>query len=353
MSTIERAIERLKREGAPAPAAEVQPAPQVAAAQPAPEPVIAIAPPAEAIAPPAAPVEIMPPPPPEPTVTAAEFAADDDSASLDAEAESGGQGDALDRLDLDLEMLKSEGMITPHMERSQIAEEYRHIKRPLLQNAFGTPVGGAIEHGNIIMVTSARPSEGKTFTAINLALSIALERDKTVLLVDADVARPSVGKVLKISPGRGLVDYLADGNVNLSDIMRRTNVPKLRILSAGRPHPHSTELLSSARMSELVRELATRYPDRVVIFDSPPLLATSEASVLAQLVGQIVMVVEANKTRRQELKAALELVDSDKYIGLVLNKSRRPFGADYYSYGYGYGYGAYGEDGAGENTTTS
>lgn len=249
-----------------------------------------------------------------------------------------GQEDQQSRIELNSDKLRASGLVTPDEERSQIAEEYRHIKRPLLLNAFGD---GALEasNRNLIMVTSSRPSEGKTFTTVNLALSIALERDRTVLLVDADVARPSVARLLDFPNTAGLVDYLADQNRPLSDLILQTSVPKLRILPAGRRHAHSTELLASETMSRLVRELSQRYPDRVVLFDSPPLLATSEAAVLAGLMGQVVMVVESGKTKREELNEALALLDPKQYIGLVLNKSNKPFGADYY---YG-GYKAYGE----------
>ena len=242
------------------------------------------------------------------------------------------------RIELNFEKLKLAGMVTPDADRSQIAEEFRHIKRPLLLNAFGD---GAIQvpNSNLIMVTSARPSEGKTFTTINLALSIALERDLTVLLVDADVAKPSIARVLNYPGTAGLVDYLADHDRPLSDLILQTSLPKLRILPSGRRHAHSTELLASESMSQLVQELAQRYSDRVVLFDSPPLLATSEASVLAGLMGQVVMVVEANKTKREELNEALTHLNPNQYVGLVLNKSGKPFGADYY---YG-GYQAYGE----------
>ena len=242
------------------------------------------------------------------------------------------------RIELNFERLKQAGMVTPDADRSQIAEEFRHIKRPLLLNAFGD---GAIQapNSNLIMVTSARPSEGKTFTTINLALSIALERDLTVLLVDADVAKPSIARVLNYPGTAGLVDYLADHDRPLSDLILQTSLPKLRILPSGRRHAHSTELLASESMTQLVQELAQRYPDRVVLFDSPPLLATSEASVLAGLMGQVVMVVEANKTKREELNEALTHLNPNQYVGLVLNKSGKPFGADYY---YG-GYQAYGE----------
>ncbi len=242
------------------------------------------------------------------------------------------------RIELDLRKLNAAGLVTPDAERSQIAEEFRHIKRPLLLNAFGDGAFLAANR-NLIMVTSARPSEGKTFTAINLALSIALERDRTVLLVDADVAKPSIARVLDFAATAGLVDYLADHDRQLSDLILQTNIPKLRILPAGRRHAHSTELLASEDMIQLVQEFSQRYPDRVVLFDSPPLLATSEASVLAGLMGQIVMVVEAGKTQREELSDALALLDPKQYIGLVLNKSDKPFGADYY---YG-SYQAYGE----------
>ena len=259
---------------------------------------------------------------------------DDESRQTESQGNEGSQP----RIVLNFEKLKQAGMVTPDAERSQIAEEYRHIKRPLLMNAFGE---GAIHatNSNLIMVTSARPSEGKTFTAINLALSIALERDLTVLLVDADVAKPSIARVLNYPGTAGLVDYLADHDRPLSDLILQTSLPKLRILPSGRRHAHSTELLASESMLQLVKELAQRYPDRVVLFDSPPLLATSEAAVLGGLMGQVVMVVEAGKTKREELNEALTLLNPNQYVGLVLNKSSKPFGADYY---YG-GYQAYSE----------
>jgi protein-tyrosine kinase len=261
-------------------------------------------------------------------------ATDDKSRGAESQGNEGSQP----RIELNFEKLKQAGMVTPDAERSQIAEEYRHIKRPLLMNAFGE---GAIHatNSNLIMVTSARPSEGKTFTAINLAMSIALERDLTVLLVDADVAKPSIARVLNYPGTAGLVDYLADRDRPLSDLILQTSLPKLRILPSGRRHAHSTELLASESMLQLVKELAQRYPDRVVLFDSPPLLATSEAAVLGGLMGQVVMVVEAGKTKREELNEALALLNPNQYVGLVLNKSGKPFGADYY---YG-GYQAYGE----------
>ena len=235
---------------------------------------------------------------------------------------------------LDLVRLKGTGLIIPEAERSQVAEEFRMIKRPLLKNAFGQ--GAAlVENGNLIMVSSGFPNEGKTFTSINLALSIASELDHTVLLIDADVARPAVTSYFGINTGPGLVDYLLGEQPDLSALLIKTDIPKLTLLPAGKRHHHSTELLASESMRNLLEELSVRYPDRVIIFDSPPLLVTTEASVLASLVGQIVIVVESEKTTQTALKEALSLLDPDKSIGLVLNKSRQPFGSEYGTY-YGY-----------------
>jgi exopolysaccharide/PEP-CTERM locus tyrosine autokinase len=245
------------------------------------------------------------------------------------------------RISLDLARLERMGFLTPESGRGQLTEEIRHIKRPLLLNAFQK----GISHGdssNLIMVTSARPGEGKTFTSVNLAMSIAKERGKTVLLVDADVAKPNVSRTLGLpSKLPGLVDYLSDDSLTLADTMLKTNVPNLRVLTSGRTHIHSTELLASEAMRLLVEELSQRYSDRVVIFDSPPMLATTEAAVLAGLVGQIVVVVEAEKTTKQEINEAVGMLDQSKMIGLVLNKARTMFTSDYYGY-YGY-YGSSGE----------
>ena len=248
------------------------------------------------------------------------------------------EGKTSRRLMLDLARLEKMGFLTPETGRNQLAEEMRHIKRPLLLNAFGDQREIGKNNLNLIMVTSSKPGEGKTYTSLNLAMSIAKERDKTVLLVDADVAKPGVTRVLGMESAKGLVDYLLDDALDLPDVMMKTNVPNLRFIPAGKRHIHSTELLTSENMKQLTEELATRYPDRVVIFDSPPLLATSEAAVVAELVGQIVMVVEAEKTSKQEVQEALNQIGEEKVLGLVLNKSRGAFGTDYYGY-----YGNYGE----------
>jgi protein-tyrosine kinase len=184
------------------------------------------------------------------------------------------------------------------------------------------------------MVTSAIAGEGKTFCAINLAISIALERDRTVLLVDADVAKPSVSRALGLHTEGGLMEVLLDRHVDLGDLLWKTDIGALTVLPAGTAHQHATELLASDAMGALLREMAERYHDRIVVFDSPPLLAASEAGALASQVGQIVVVVEAGKTSEAALKHALERIDPQKVTGLLLNKvESAPLEYSYDAYG--------------------
>lgn len=232
-----------------------------------------------------------------------------------------------------LEHLKESGYLTPNTKKSKIAEEYGALKRPLLLNAFGKGVE-PVEYGNIIMVVSAFPGEGKTFTSYNLAISMAMERDITVLLVDTDIVKPGMSKLLGLKNNLGLTEVLLDSSTHVEDYILRTNVDKLSVLPAGSTYMHSTELLASSRMAQLVHDLSNRYSDRIVIFDGPPLLATTEASVLSRLAGQILIVVEAGRTPQIAVNEAVSKLDENKVIGMMLNKSRPGFG----SYGGGYGY---------------
>ena len=237
------------------------------------------------------------------------------------------------RVKLDLAKMRQYGIVTPDQGRTQIAEQFRVIKRPLLTNAFNKGPG-MIRNGNLIMVTSALAGEGKSFCTVNLAMSIAMEMDRTVLLVDADVARPSVPKILGVGTERGLLDILVDENLSLPDVLMKTDIEKLTLLTAGRRHSHSTELLASRNMGELLKELAERYADRVVIFDSPPLLLTSEAHVLASQMGQIVLVVEAETTSQQAVRETLRQIESCDVVNLIYNKARTFSGGEYYGYYY-------------------
>ncbi|WP_317704566.1 XrtA-associated tyrosine autokinase [Methylomarinovum caldicuralii] len=238
------------------------------------------------------------------------------------------------------ERLQERGMLAPDAASGQLVEEYRMIKRPLLMNAFGEGAE-VIPHANLILVTSSLPGEGKTFTAVNLALSIAAERDKTVLLVDADVIKPATSRLFDAHERPGLIDVL-EREKPLADVLLRTDIPKLTLLPAGRQHSHATELLASEEMQRLAREISQRYPDRVVIFDSPPLLATTQASVLATHVGQVVLVVEAESTPQYIVKEAADMLNTCEVVGCVLNKTQQGFGLGYYAY-YGYKYYNYGE----------
>jgi receptor protein-tyrosine kinase len=241
------------------------------------------------------------------------------------------------RTTLDLAQLASAGMVTPDAPRTQIADEFRVVKRPLLANAQRKSAG-APANANMIMVTSALAAEGKTFTAVNLAMSMAMELDSTVLLVDADVANPTLPKVLRFPAAKGLMDVLTDQTIGLRDVLLRTNVPKLAILPAGTAHRRATELLASEAMERLIAEVANRYSDRIVIFDAPPLLPTTESRVLATHMGQIVVVVEADKTTHAALKGALATVESCPVVMTMLNKATRSDVGSYYGYG-GYGQG--------------
>lgn len=225
------------------------------------------------------------------------------------------------RISINLETMRAAGMVTVSSERSVIAEEFRLIKRPLLIKAFSNGPE-KIRHGNLIMVTSARPGDGKTFCAVNLAMSIALERDLTVMLVDADVAKPSIARTLGIEAEIGLTDLIADANLDLADVLLRTDIEKLAVLPAGRPDPLSTELLASDRMGQFISEIAARYPDRVIIFDSPPALMSTIPSVLAHYVGQTVFVVQAESSTQASVDAALGLISTCNNISLLLNKAR-------------------------------
>jgi len=234
---------------------------------------------------------------------------------------------------LNLARLAEQGMLTHDGGRSSVAEDFRIIKRPLLRQARASGAD-AIRHGNLIVVTSAMPGEGKTYCAVNLAMSIAMEMDITVLLVDADVARPSVLKVLGLPPEPGLMDVLLDPQLAMADVILKTNVANLSILPAGRSNKHATELLASRAMSRLLAEIASRYADRVVVFDSPPLLITSEAHALVGQMGQVVMVVEAETTTQHAVKEALRQIESCEHIHLIYNKTKSFPGNDYYGYGH-------------------
>ncbi len=233
------------------------------------------------------------------------------------------------RLEIDLKDLKNRGFVTPDMPRSQLADEFRIIKRPIVRNAMGS---ARIRNGNLVMVASALPGEGKTFTAVNLAMSLAMELHTTVLLVDGDVAHPDFPNILGVPNSPGLLEVLTRDDLDLSDVLVHTNIENLSIIPAGEHHERATELLASEQMGIVLRELSSRYPDRIIVFDSPPLLPTTEARVLATHMGQIVMVVAADSTRQHAVNLALATIESCEVVLMLLNKADKTDVGSYYGY---------------------
>lgn len=240
-------------------------------------------------------------------------------------------------VELDLQTLAAAGYVTPTAPRSQLADELRVIKRPLLANVQGK--GAApVNMANRIMVTSAMPGEGKTFLAINLAMSLAMELDSTVLLVDADVARPAIPSRLGFAQEQGLLDLLTHKGLDVADVILRTSVERLSILPAGTPHSRATELLASEGMNRLVEELTGRYQERILVFDAPPLLPSTESRVLATHMGQVIVVVEADQTTQGDVTQALATLEGCPIVMTVLNKVTRSRLGSYYGYQGHYGY---------------
>lgn len=237
-----------------------------------------------------------------------------------------------------LAVLEKNGMLTPDLKDSRQAEEYRIIKRPLLSNASAENAR-IIERGNVIMVTSALQGEGKTYTTTNLAVSIAAERDRSVLVVDCDVVKHSLSSMFGLEGRKGLIDVLLDPTTSIDDVIVSTDIPSLKIIPAGITNNFSTELLASNQMTQIMDKMVGRHSDRFLILDSPPLLMTSQSAVLAEHAGQILVVVEEGVTPQKAVIEAISTLDSNKAIGTVLNKRSRMNRGEM----YGYYYGSYGD----------
>lgn len=229
------------------------------------------------------------------------------------------------------EQMRANGLLAPDVEERRLAEQYRVIKRPLLRNAepdHAPPV----PRGNLLMVASALSGEGKTFTCVNLSLSIAREKDWSVVLIDGDCSKPHLSRSFSAEREPGLIDLLRDPTLRFDSLVMSTNIPGLFLLPAGSNDPHASELLASRRMDELCEELAA-IKGRMFVFDSSPLLLTTEAAVLGSKVGQVALVVRANDTPRQAVLAALEKLDSGNAVACILNQT--------YGAGLGFEYGDY------------
>ena len=236
-------------------------------------------------------------------------------------------------ISIDQDALRVAGLLAPRHQERQIASQYRHIKRPLIAAAMGKGQE-PLSNGRLIMVASALPGEGKTFTAINLAFSMAMEKDLHVVLVDGDVAKPQISKMFGVGAERGLLDAIMDPRIELESLILPTDVPNLLLLPAGTQNDRATELLASERMLEAMGSLLKRDERRILLFESPPLLLSTEAPALAEVAGQIVVVVRAGFTEHHVLLEALRRLPEGLTPSLVLNQSTQKSGG-YYYYGYG------------------
>ena len=246
--------------------------------------------------------------------------------------------DSTKRMTLDINALRAGGYLPEEGQDRQSAEQYRRIKRPLIDKALSGTI--AVGEPRVIMITSALPGDGKTFTSINLAMSMARERDITVLMVDCDVAKRHVSEIVGLKQDAGLLDALVDESVDIESLVAPTNLRGLSILPAGTRVESTAELLSSNRMRQVIAGLCSRVPRRILLLDSPPLLITNEGQALVKIAGQIVLVVRAGHTPRQAVQDAIALFDTQQAGGLILNQVQMSKTEGYYGYG---SYGTYGD----------
>ena len=250
-------------------------------------------------------------------------------------------GDRVTYHEVDLVDLEARGFLTPGAGRTRLAQDMRRIKRPLLLNIHKARQDGESEASrpNLIMLTSALPGEGKTFLSINLAISLAAELDHRVLLVDGDLAKGDVAHQLGIQSDIGLSNLLMQDHYQIEQGVLGTNIEGLSVLPAGRSTENIDELFASRQMAHITKTLANQDQDRTIVFDAPPLLATTEAHVLANVMGQVVLVIEANRTPQSVVYDALEQIEGCPNLSVLLNKTRAARLSGY-GYGYGYGYGS-------------
>jgi protein-tyrosine kinase len=244
------------------------------------------------------------------------------------------------RVAVDREALRAAGYLPEQEQDRRFADEYRQIKRPLLARAFSNDSEKLQPSPRLVMMASALPGDGKTFTSINLALSLARERDSSVVLVDADVAKPHISRIFGVEGELGLLDALADSSIEIASLILPTDVRGLAILPAGRGRDGATELLASRRMQQLTADILARHPKCVALFDSPPLVISSEARSLVNTMGQVIIVVRAGRTPRKAVLEAVEAVGRKDSVSMVLNQGRRSLLEGM----YGYSYGSYGDN---------
>jgi protein-tyrosine kinase len=236
------------------------------------------------------------------------------------------------RIAIDLVRLRAQGYLPEEGQERRFADYCHRMKRPLVDRALSA---GAPQEARLILLTSALPGDGKTFVTVNLALSMARERDATVLLVDGDLPKSHISHVLGMDGQPGLLNALRDDALDIESLIHDTDIRGLEILPAGAPSEGAAELIASVRMRELASKLICRNPRRLVLFDSPPLVVSSEARALVQVPGQIILVARAGHTPSQAIVEALTHIDKSRLTGLVLNDGHIISEPGYYDYGYG------------------
>ena len=235
---------------------------------------------------------------------------------------------------IDHAALRAAGILPPEHQARVVGDQFRHIKRPLLAAALGRG-GPAVPSGRLIMVGSALQGDGKTFSCLNLALSLALEHDVSVLLVDADVVKPQLTRLLSMEDAPGILDVITDFEMHPLEVIAATDTPGLEFVPAGRRKDNMSESLASRRLDEVLSEWLAVSTNRIVLFDTPPLLVTNEARVLAGKVGQTLLVVREDVTPQAAVKDALRLVRTGSSVSLILNDSQAGGASGYYGYNYG------------------
>ncbi|ANO50947.1 AAA family ATPase [Woeseia oceani] len=253
---------------------------------------------------------------------------------------------------IDRAAMRDAGLIPPAEDTRKFDEEYRVIKRPIIKNAFGANAKD-IKQGHVVLVSSALSGDGKTFTCLNLALSLAQEKDTAVILIDADIPKPHISTLLDAQDEPGLLDYLDDTSVKLEELELATSADGLTFLPAGKFRHNATELLSSKRMQKLIDYLSRRNPRQIVLIDSSPLLQTTESRALTAIAGQMVVVVRAGVTPREAVMDALATLDTSKPTNLILNQVRFGKNRGYYGGYYGSDSSTYTDDGMPSSSSSS
>lgn len=220
------------------------------------------------------------------------------------------------RIAVDFGRLRTLGYLPEQGQERRFADYCHQIKRPLIDRAMGS---SSAPDSRLILLSSALPGDGKSFVTLNLALSMARERDISVLLVDGDLPKAQISRVLGLRDRMGLLDALKDDGLDVESLVLDTDVSNLEVLPAGHPSEGAVELLASARMRDIATRLISRHPKRLVLFDSPPLLVSSEARALAPILGQVILVARARHTPRRSIVNAIAQIDKKKLQGLVLN----------------------------------